>query len=299
MKLSGQSKGFWILANLALVAVIGIIDYATTNEISLELFYLIPISLTTWFIGRPWGVISSIFCTLVWLVSELLGGVSYPRAFYYLWNVGVHLGSFLLFAVLLAALKKALDQAEHLARTDYLTGAINRRFFIKIIGSEFERLKRYLHPLTLIFLDLDNFKTVNDTMGHAKGDELLVTVVKTIKLNLRATDQVARIGGDEFAILLPETGAEEAEKVVSKVHEELLQAMHDRGWPVTFSIGVLTCLTAPARLEDICQSADGLMYSIKHSGKHGVKYAVYEDRDAKKVDSTGADSDAPWWRMDI
>ena len=131
------------------------------------------------------------------------------------------------------------------------------------------------HPFTLAYIDLDNFKTVNDQLGHATGDQVLRTVVSSVKKNIRRTDIVARLGGDEFALLLPETNQESARVVLSKIQDGLLEEMRKNNWPVTFSIGVLTCRVAPPSTDALVSMADELMYSVKHDGKNGVKYATY------------------------
>ena len=144
-----------------------------------------------------------------------------------------------------------------------------------LVQSEIDRLQRYQHPLTLAYIDLDNFKTVNDQLGHVTGDQVLRAVVSSVKKNIRRTDIVARLGGDEFALLLPETNQESARVVLSKVQDGLLEEMRINNWPVTVSIGVLTCRVAPPSTDALVSMADELMYSVKHDGKNGIKYATY------------------------
>ena len=162
-----------------------------------------------------------------------------------------------------------------MARIDYLTGAGNSRFLYNLVQLEIDRLQRYQHPLTLAYIDLDNFKTVNDRLGHAVGDQVLCAVVSSVKKNIRRTDSVARLGGDEFALLLPETNQESARVVLSKIQEDILEEMRINNWPVTVSIGVLTCPVAPPSTDALVSMADELMYSVKRDGKNGVKYSTY------------------------
>src|SRR5205085_680354 len=135
---------------------------------------------------------------------------------------------------------------------------------------ERSRTVRYGRPLTLTYLDLDAFKQVNDTLGHAVGDELLKTVANTLRSSVRASDIVARVGGDEFALLLPESGVGTAEVVLRKLQSRLLHAMQEKQWPVTFSMGAITFLQIPHSCDDMLHSADQLMYEVKSHGKNGV-----------------------------
>jgi len=149
------------------------------------------------------------------------------------------------------------------------------RFFAELVDLEIARSRRYRHPLSIAYLDLDNFKTVNDRFGHSVGDKVLHITVQNTRHLLRKIDVVARLGGDEFAILLPETDQPAARAAVTKIRTHLLTEMRKNDWPVTFSIGVLTCLEMPRNTDELIKQADNLMYSVKNSGKDSVNYAVY------------------------
>ncbi|MBI3014821.1 MAG: GGDEF domain-containing protein, partial [Candidatus Tectomicrobia bacterium] len=164
-----------------------------------------------------------------------------------------------------------------LARTDSLTGVINRRYFFELAQRENSRAHRHKQPFTVMFIDLDNFKDVNDVSGHMTGDALLRLVGETMRKNLRQTDIIARLGGDEFAVLLPETGPEPSVHIVMrKLQENLLQVMEKNGWPVTFSIGAVTFLRPPSSVDEMIRLPDDLMYSVKGKGKNMIKYAVFD-----------------------
>jgi len=143
---------------------------------------------------------------------------------------------------------------------------------------EINKARRYGHTFTLAYFDADNFKTVNDQLGHHVGSQLLVRVVEIMKQNLRVTDLIARIGGDEFAILLPETGAEQARMVVQKLCEKLSAEMRESGWLVTFSVGVLTCTDPPQTVDEMIKIADGLMYEVKKDSKDAIRYEILKAR---------------------
>ena len=169
-----------------------------------------------------------------------------------------------------------MQRESELAHIDYLTGAINMRFFYELAGIEIDRFQRYGHPFTLCYIDLDDFKTVNDKFGHATGDLVLSIVADSIKKQIRKTDIFARLGGDEFALLLPETSADAARVAISKIRVEFLKQMQQSNWPVTFSMGVLTCNLHPVSVEELVRQADEVMYQSKDSGKNIIKYSAYK-----------------------
>ncbi len=171
-------------------------------------------------------------------------------------------------------LQTALLREQEIARIDPLTHVANRRAFYELGETELLRARRYRRPLTFVSVDLDNFKQVNDALGHATGDAVLVSVASTLRSELRATDIVARMGGDEFDIILPETGAESARVVLNKLHAKLLEAAESNDWKVTFSMGAVSFLSAPSSLEEAMGLADDALYSTKHQGKNAVSVAI-------------------------
>ncbi|HZZ15422.1 MAG TPA: diguanylate cyclase [Candidatus Sulfotelmatobacter sp.] len=171
-------------------------------------------------------------------------------------------------------LKSLLAKEQDLARIDPLTTVPNRRAFYEALEKERVRSLRYRRPCTIAYLDLDNFKKVNDSLGHAVGDELLVEVAAGLRSNLRVTDYVGRLGGDEFAILLPETDATAAKLVLHKLRLRLLEQMKTHNWKVTFSIGAATFLDPPASLDVMIRLADETMYAIKAQGKNNVSVSL-------------------------
>jgi diguanylate cyclase (GGDEF)-like protein/PAS domain S-box-containing protein len=167
-------------------------------------------------------------------------------------------------------LKEALERERDNARNDFLTRIPNRRAFYEIAATEAQRSRRYDRPLTLVYVDLDNFKAVNDSLGHEAGDELLVAVAATIQSAVRGSDTVARLGGDEFAVLLPETDQQSGEVVTRKLQHVLLSSMQEHNWPVTFSIGLISYRVPPESVSEMIRKADEAMYSVKLKGKNSV-----------------------------
>jgi diguanylate cyclase (GGDEF)-like protein len=191
-----------------------------------------------------------------------------------MWNATARLGFFML-PVFMIRLNRALQREQELARTDFLTGVLNARFFHELAQMESNRSVRYKRPFTIAFIDVDNFKSINDTFGHTTGDIVLRTIAMNIKTHLRRTDIVARVGGDEFVVLLPETNAQTAPVVISNMQRALLNEMNVNGWSITFSIGVLTLTDPRLSVDNMIGRADRLMYIVKNSGKNNIQYAIH------------------------
>jgi diguanylate cyclase (GGDEF)-like protein len=274
-RLERQNKPLLLLTGFLLIAVIGILDYLTGYEFAFSVFYVLPISLVTWRAGRRIGLLASLMSAIAWLAADLASRHQYSNPFVPAWNTLIRFAFFIIITLLLGALRNSLQRESELARMDYLTGAVNSRFFYELADMEIERLRRYNHPFTIAYIDLDNFKTVNDKFGHATGDKILTTMSGAVKRQIRKTDIFARLGGDEFVLLLPETSEEAAQAVVTKLHDELTKKMLEDNWSVTFSIGVLTCNLSPDSVEELVRYADKLMYAAKNEGKNRVKYSSY------------------------
>jgi hypothetical protein len=172
--LEEQSLLFWIIADIALVGLLGMVDYFTGNDYSFSLFYLIPIALITWYTNQTLGVIISILSATTWMIADIAAGQAYLQPIIYFWNTLIRFGFFIIVVYLLSKLRKSQKTEEALARIDHLTGAINSRYFHELLEMELDRSRRYKHPFTLVYIDLDNFKQVNDKFGHMEGDKLIL-----------------------------------------------------------------------------------------------------------------------------
>jgi diguanylate cyclase (GGDEF)-like protein len=268
--INNQSKPFCIASCLTILFLIGVVDYITGEEISLSVFYLLPVSLATWRAGRWIGILFCFFAAIVWFFIDLITGHVYSHFIIPYWNAFERLCFFLIVSYHLSKLKNSLMQEKQLARTDTLTGLLNRIAFNDAAQSEIDKARRFKHPFTVAYMDLDNFKIVNDKLGHSVGDALLQLVADNIKKNTRVVDIVARLGGDEFIILLPETGIESAQLVFRKLQERIMEAMQENRWPTTLSIGAITYINPPDTVDNMIKKADSLMYSAKNSGKNTI-----------------------------
>jgi diguanylate cyclase (GGDEF)-like protein len=268
------SKVLWVTVGLSLLCVVAGLDYLTGYELSFSLFYLIPIAIFSWFIGNGAGVAASFLSAILWLVVDMYAGVQYSQPVIYFWNTLIRLVFFNI-TVLMLALGKALERERTFARTDYTTGIFNTRFFHILAQREIDRTERNKTPLTVAFVDVDNFKTINDRFGHTTGDRVLGIIAAAMQRHLRRTDIVGRVGGDEFAILLPEVNEEAAKIVIPKMQRRLLDEIWLNDWPVTFSIGVITFLQPPKSVDEVLRIADKLMYTVKNEGKNNIYYAIH------------------------
>lgn len=252
---------------LALVVAVGAVDYATGEELSSSIFYVLPVGLAAWYGSRRLGVLLGLAASATWYGADLAAGATYSAAWIPFWNAGVRLLIFLLIAELLVRLRLALGLQRELAERDSLTGLANGRKFLSVLKAEVSRSHRYRRPLSLVYMDLDGFKAVNDGSGHATGDDILETVGTILTGSVRATDLPARLGGDEFAVLLPETDAVHAREAGMKVRVVLETAMSEGRWPVGFSMGVYTSQGGISDADSLIGLADGLMYEAKKTGK--------------------------------
>jgi diguanylate cyclase (GGDEF)-like protein len=260
-----------LLLSLLLVAALGFFDAITGADLSFLVFYLIPVGFAAWYGGRRLAVANALVSTLAWVLADAWESTNQFHPLVSAWNVAMKLG-FLLFAgLVLTALRHAYDVQRSLARTDPLTGASNRRAFLDATEAEIHRCVRYRHPLTLAYFDVDNFKAVNDRLGHAEGDRVLKAVVDALNATLRETDLLGRMGGDEFAVLLPESATDMALPVIEKCREALRQTAARNSWPVTFSFGVISGTAQPVSAPDLLCQADGLLYQAKQAGKDCVR----------------------------
>jgi diguanylate cyclase (GGDEF)-like protein len=172
--------------------------------------------------------------------------------------------------------RQALQMTE-LAHTDSLTGLANRRWLLELLEREFLRARRYRRPLTLAYLDLDGFKEVNDGFGHLFGDGLLRSAARSMQAVLRAADLLARIGGDEFAVLLPETDLAGADKVVGKLRRALQSTTRPYGTalpPLSFSAGICQLGEADRTIDDLILRADEAQYLAKSAGRGETRTEV-------------------------
>ncbi|MBK8534197.1 MAG: GGDEF domain-containing protein [Candidatus Competibacteraceae bacterium] len=263
-----------IIAFLSVVGI-GVVDYITGSQITFALFYLFPVAIAAWFSNKNTAIAISLFSAVTWLAVDYFLNRIHPNLLIYSWNYLSRFILLIIIVLLLRTLKILLLEKHDLSREDPITKSLNLRAFREIAEVEVSRAIRYGYALSLAYIDVDNFKAINDTRGHDAGNKLLCAVVDAIRENLRDSDIVARVGGDEFVLLLPVTDQISAQIVIAKIQNHLMSIMDKNDWPVTFSFGVLTCIENIPAIDRIIAMADHLMYSVKKGSKNGAKFMTY------------------------
>jgi len=255
-----------------LLCVITWIDGATGLSYDLSIFYLFPLFAITWFWGAKWGILTAIICVAAWCLADYSNLTQIIIQRMTLWSAGIRIGFYLLFLILLNLIKQQQAKLQLLAGQDALTGLANRRSFYEVANMEIHKCRRFGSIFTIVYIDVDNFKNINDLYGHNAGDAVLRIIANTMRQNTRIVDLVARMGGDEFVILLPETDAEDAKLAVRKIQKVLNHSMQDHQWPITFSIGVVTFNQPPISLDVMLEMVDHSMYSVKKAAKNNILF---------------------------
>ncbi len=267
-------KPAWIifLVGLILLAIIGNIDYIIGNEISFFVFYVVPVVYAAWYGNKKLGLLFALMSAYVWFYAHRATGQCYSQAWIFFWNGAVRLTFFLLAAHWVSEIKLHLVRESLMARVDGLTGCVNSTALKQQCAIIFPLSVRFGSPLTLAYIDLDNFKKINDQRGHAEGDRVLQAVAATFLQSVRSTDVVARMGGDEFVILLPNTDIDDAKFLFDNLRKKLLECTRLNDWAIGFSIGVIAYTKLPGNIDDMIGRADALMYRVKQSGKNNILY---------------------------
>ena len=270
--LDGLSATRICVTGLLCTALLFLLDLYSPKAYVFTFIYLLPLAFVTWFAGKKRGMGFALLLTAL-MTHHYYDFTVLAAAFDGLSTLGM----FLVVVVMLSSIRQLLETEAAFSRTDHLTGVMNRRAFNELVHYENLKLRRGCCSFSLAYLDIDNFKGVNDTMGHMKGDELLKEMVGCISSNLRSTDVLARMGGDEFCIYLPKSTQDDARVVIQRIKDNLDRLLTTNDWPVSMSIGVITCMESLKDFDTIVHLADSLMYKVKNEGKDNVYYAVHPE----------------------
>jgi diguanylate cyclase (GGDEF)-like protein len=270
-RLSSREKKLIVVALILFIAVVSYLDYLTPVRYTLTVFYIIPVAVSTMLLGRREWVPIAFLSIAALMVGHIIQVDTSGNLTGHLWETVSELVVLLTITYMLVMLRRANLHEADLARRDPLTGIANRRSFTELGRYEMRRSERFRQPVSIVYTDIDNFKEVNDAYGHEAGDSLLRQVAAVLRENIRSVDTAARIGGDEFAIILPSSGYRETNETVQRLREKLLAAVGDKG--VGFSIGAVTC-DSVCSIERMLQVADSLMYEVKRSGKNNYRHLL-------------------------
>jgi len=263
-----------MLAVLFLTALV----VAFGNVVYLEPFYALPITLASWYGSRKSGILLTLFSLLLLILAKVITMPDHEGVQIYLLEYTSYAIAYVSLAIIVTNFRNIHRVEVMAADTDDLTGISNSRSFYADLANELIRSLRYGHIFSLVYLDIDNFKRINDSRGHLEGDRLLIEVAHCLRTNLRKTDTAARLGGDEFACLFPETDQEAAKIAFTKTSDLLRRRMSQHKWPVTFSAGLVTFQTLPDDIKEALKIADELMYTVKNGQKDNIAYIVWNGK---------------------
>ena len=262
--------------------------------VSLGYLYVLLIVLSGLWFGIKGGVGAALLAMTIHLV-EVAAYLDFPHR-----DVVTQGAYFRFFAYVIGGLtigyfsgseKKLKEKLYQMAHYDELTECTNYRYTLELLEHEIARAKRYQKQVALVIIDMDHFKKVNDTYGHVVGNEVLEVFAKTLRSNLREIDVAGRYGGDEFLLILPETNAQQAQSVLERIREKLLQitpaALKGKGpatLAVQFSAGIASLPQHANNMNDLLEAADDALYQAKREGRNRIFVERRKERRQKPPD---------------
>lgn len=259
------SKPRSIAAVAASLIIAGAIDFITGKEVRVLALYFLPLLLAGWNLGFTGATLASVLATLVWLWALKETGTHFHASYVWFVNALTEGSGFLIVSILVAKLREAFDYEATLSRTDQLTGLFNRRAMVELVTREISVAKRHSRAASMVCIDLNDFKSANDRFGHQRGDDLLRQCSQILRRCLRASDTVARVGGDEFVVFLPETHAQQASLLVDRIRAAIDETPDFKSAGVTVSVGTFTEAPVTSDMDSMLRAADALMYKAKRA----------------------------------
>jgi len=255
------------LATLAALLMMAVADDALGATWSLGLFYYLPVAFAAWRLGRAPGLAASLLAALAWSGLTIVHVYWRHMPLEILWGFLSRALSFAFAAVLVSEMRELFERERRLGRHCHLTGALSGRAFRDVLDAAVEATARDKRPMALAYLDLDDFKLVNDRFGHPEGDARLRALAVALDGTLGPGDHLARTGGDEFVILLTgHDGHEEA--AIERAHIAATRVLMEGPIPITCSMGgVIVPPGTPVDAGDLVRRADAAMYEGKRAGK--------------------------------
>jgi diguanylate cyclase (GGDEF)-like protein len=277
-----RSRFLLQLASFGGVAAIGVLDYTLGEEIDLDAVYLLPILASAYSFGQIAAVLAALISALAWLINTHLLRTEPVSTQLLVWDALGQLAIYVTVAYFIGLARREQLELGRQATSDHLTGLANRRSLRRALDTEIARAQRYGRSFGVVAMDCDGLKRVNDELGHAAGDGLIVQVAQIIASGLRPIDVAARLGGDEFLVLLPESdsaGAKAAaDRIVSEVRTRFAVPDAPAGSPrtTTMSAGVAVFPDDAATADALLATADRALYRAKEHGRDRVELASEE-----------------------
>ena len=268
-------KSLILIGGALLVTAVGYVHTLTGLAYEFHAFFIVPILGVSWFLGVRFGYALALLAAIEWFLADQMLTGAQSSLLPLLFNTVIRLAIFAGGAWLVGSIRNTLLRESRLAREDALTKLPNRREFLERGHQAFAQAQRQGAPFAAVYIDLDRFKEVNDTLGHEIGDRLLRSVAAAMRAHVRASDVPGRLGGDEFALLLPNMKTDTVQVYVEKLRLALLDAMQAERWPVTFSIGVASYRTTPPDFDALLKQADELMYEVKRGSRDSILLREY------------------------
>ena len=283
-----------LLLGLGLVATaaVGMADYGVARLLGYDFvatgFYMVPIGFVAFVGGRRNGMVIALAAALTETVATYAALVDATNIWAVPISILLELVVFVATAYSHGAIRRLVERERHLSRQDSVSGVVNSLGFREAAGWEVSRARRWPQVVSLIYLDVDDFKAVNDQQGHARGDEVLRIIGRAMKQSLRESDVVARVGGDEFAALMPGTDEEGCRAATSRVHLAITRDLAEAGFAVTASVGATTFPSAPETVDELIGAGDDAMFKVKRGSKNGVHHFVVRSPDLPPPDPSRA-----------
>ncbi len=265
-----RSETLVFVGGAASAAAVFALDLLMPDEIRLHGLYVFPLAIVARYCARlRWSIAALLLTTALQVIAFSIPTVAIPS---YVSDIGVPFATSVLTVFLARAWRTSYLTAVDQASTDPLTGLANRRMFFAEVDSEITRQKRYAGVFSLAVLDLDGFKTLNDSKGHRTGDEALKLVAEVLRTRTRKSDSLGRIGGDEFGILMPNTQDADCTAMLRDLCATIAHRTAAADCVVTASIGCRTFRSPPEDTADALQQADRIMYAAKLNGKNRAEH---------------------------
>lgn len=261
---------------IGLFAGIVLLDGVTDWPKVISHLYYFPIWAAAWYLNRraAWSMALGSCAATMLLTDGLMATLAEPNGLVILTRLLMYGFSVLL----VAALRDSFDQQHRLARIDTLTGCLNTRGFHEEARSMMAQIREDFRPFTLIFLDIDHFKDLNDKVGHSEADKALQTIGHVLRNMTRRSDIVARLGGDEFVVMLRQTNAETSFAAVERIKRKVEAELRKRGFGVTISMGCVAFTDLPKNVRHAIEIGDAFMYEAKRDGRSRIATAIWGGR---------------------